>query len=502
MKAFENMKTFIFLAALIAGLGILVAACTRTDRETAQDGQGRSNAAIRKPNVPDWHRNATIYEVNLRHFTPEGTFKSFHRHLPRLKEMGVDILWFMPVTPVSIKNRKGRLGSPYAVADYKAVNPDYGTMNDFKEMVNAIHRAGMYCIIDWVPNHTGWDNPWIKSHPEWFTQDAEGNILDPVNPETGTSWGWTDVADLNYDVPEMRLAMIDAMRFWVEENGVDGFRVDVAHNVPVDFWTRCTDTLYRIEPLFMLAESEVPALRNTGAFVMDYGWEMHHVFNGIAKTQGAVEGHKSLVRGNVVEDREKEDSKSMSALDIDRVLEKNRKRYEQGYQMYFTSNHDENSWAGTEMQRMGEGHRAFAVLAATFDGMPLVYTGQEAALDRQLKFFDRDVIDWGDYTYATFYKTLFDLKHRNEALWNGKHGGELVKIPTGNDPHIYAFTRKKGDDQVLVIVNLSGTAQKGKLSGNGYAGEYLNVFENRKEAISEGQEIELAPWAYLILSNR
>jgi alpha-amylase len=188
--------------------------------------------------------------------------------------MGIDILWFMPINPVSKKNRKGELGSPYAVADYKDVNPDYGTMDDFKSLLKAIHDQGMYCIIDWVPNHTGWDNPWITEHPDWYTQDEEGNIIDPIDYNTGESWGWTDVADLNYDNQEMRQGMIDAMKFWVEEVGIDGFfRVDVAHGVPVDFWAECSDALYAIKPLFMLAEAEVPAIVNNGAFVMDYGWE-------------------------------------------------------------------------------------------------------------------------------------------------------------------------------------------------------------------------------------
>ena len=475
-------------------------ACGQAIKEKSKEKSQEAGISLKKANVPEWHKNATIYELNLRHYTKEGTFASLHQHLPRLKEMGIDILWFMPITPVSIAKRKGKLGSPYAVADYTDVNPDYGTMEEFKSLLDAIHAEGMYCIIDWVPNHTGWDNPWIKDHPDWYTQDSEGNIIDPLNPETGKSWGWTDVADLNYDVPEMRHAMINAMRFWIEEIGIDGFRVDVAHNVPVDFWEQCSDSLYAIKPLFMLAEAEVPEIRNNGTFIADYGWEMHHVFNSIAKTQGASLLARKLVKGNIViQKKEKEDPKT--ALDIDRVLEKNQRRYSQGYHMHFTSNHDENSWAGTEMMRMGEGHKAFAVLAATFDGMPLVYTGQEASLDRQLKFFDRDVIDWKDFSNASFYKTLFDLKHRNQALWNGEHGGPLIKIPTGNDAHIYAFTRKKGEDQVIVMINLSSKNEAGKLGGNGYAGEYVNVFTGIKESIIEGQNIEMDPWEYLVFST-
>jgi glycosidase len=355
------MKTTLIIAVIVVAAGMVIAACAEIGRQEAASQKEHAKPKIERPKAPEWHKNATIYEVNLRLYTEEGTFKSFHAHLPRLKEMGVDILWFMPIQPVSVKKRKGKLGSPYAIADYTATNPDYGTLEDFRALVDAIHEAGMHCVIDWVPNHTGWDNPWIEKHPEWFTQDEEGNVVDPINPETGESWGWTDVADLNYEVPAMRLAMIDAMRFWIDHAGIDGFRVDVAHNVPVEFFEQCTDTLYSIKPVFMLAEAEYPPLRNTGSFLADYGWEMHHVFNTIARAQGEQEASRTLVQGNVVEKEDKEELETMTALDIDRVLEKNKKRYRQGYQMHFTSNHDENAWAGTEMQRMGAGHRAFAV---------------------------------------------------------------------------------------------------------------------------------------------
>lgn len=496
------MKSFVFICCVVLSIAILFLACGQAARQKESEKAVQKEVTIQKPRVPDWHKNATIYELNLRHYTPEGTFASVHQHIPRLKEMGIDILWFMPVTPVSVKNRKGELGSPYSVADYRKVNPDLGTMDDFKAMLNAIHDADMYCIIDWVPNHTGWDHPWINEHPNWYTKDEDGNIIDPIDPDSGESWGWTDVADLNYDVPEMRIGMIDAMRFWIEEVGIDGFRVDVAHSVPVDFWAQCSDSLYAIKPLFMLAEAEVTAIRNNGAFVVDYGWEMHHVLNEIAKTQGANEGSKKLVKGNVIEGNE-EQVKVTTALDIDVTLAKKAKQYQQGYSMHFTSNHDENSWAGTEMMRMGEGHKAFAVLTATFDGMPLIYTGQETALEKQLKFFERDVIEWDDYQYAPFYKTLFDLKHRNQALWNGKHGGPLVKILTGNDEHIYAFSRKKGNDQVVVILNLSSKSQKGKLEGSEHLGKtFTEVFTNVEKQFDAEEEIELGAWEYFVYSSK
>lgn len=487
---------------LIIGLILLVVAVFTT-LSCEQDKSAAASAetiTVKEPNVPDWHKNANIYEVNLRHFTPEGTFSAFAGHLPRLKQMGVDILWLMPIHPVSLAKRKGELGSPYAVGDYKAVNPDYGTMEDFKMLLDSIHALGMYCIIDWVPNHTGWDNPWITDHPDWYSQDKDGNIIDPINQETGESWGWTDVADLNYDVPEMRLGMIDAMRFWTQEIGIDGFRVDVAHSVPLDFWSQCTDSLYSDGPLFMLAEAEIPEFRNIGAFTMDYGWEMHHLLNEIARSQGANRGAAAkLQQGNLVEADEKEMEKK-TALDIDAMLAKKAGVYEKGFSMHFTSNHDENSWAGTEFERMGDGHKAFAVLTATFDGMPLIYTGMESAMDKRLEFFTKDEVPWGEYEYANFYRTLFNLKHVNQALWNGEYGGELVKIPTGNDENVYAFMREKNRDRVVVVINLSAEPQTYILAGDHHLGVYGNAFAPADGYTQIGSEFggELGPWEYLV----
>lgn len=438
--------------------------------------------SLTKPRVPEWHKNATMYEVNIRQFSPEGTFQAFQKDLPRLKEMGIDILWFMPINPISVKNRKGTLGSYYAVADYKAVNPDYGTMEDFKALVKAIHDAGMYVIIDWVPNHTGWDHHWITEHPDWYTKDADGNITDPIDPGTGKSWGWTDVADLNYDKVEMRQEMISDMAFWIKDVGIDGFRCDVAHNVPVDFWTTATDSLYTIKEVFMLAEAESADLRNTGSFVVDYGWEFHHLMNAIAK--GGSDGHEAK-----------------NANDIEAYLKRKAEANTAGYSLHFTSNHDENSWSGTVMERMGDAHQTFAILAATFDGMPLIYNGQEAPLKKRLEFFEKDEIDWGDYSYADFYKKLFTLKHKNLALWNGEHGGKLVRIPTAKSEEVFAYYRTNEGDRVLVVLNLTNEAQEISLQGEGYADRYTEIFSGEQTDIDTGTKFELGAWGYKVFSN-
>ncbi len=454
--------------------------------------------------LPEWHKNATIYEVNLRHFTPEGTLQAFNQHLPRLKEMGIDILWFMPVHPISKLKRKGELGSPYAVADYKAVNPDFGTEADFRQMLKQAQDLGMHVIIDWVPNHTGWDNPWISEHPDWYTKNAAGEITDPLNPSTGESWGWTDVADLDYSNADMREGMIDAMKFWIEDIGIDGFRVDVAHGVPVDFWAQATNELYKVKPIFMLAEAEIPALVNSGAFVADYAWETHHLLNEIAKAQGANRSvAAALVQGNVAEGAAvgAEGMDDHVVSDIDAMLAKKDNAYNRGYQMQFTSNHDENAWSGTEFQRFGDGHLAFAVLTATFDGT-LLYTGQESAVDKQYAFFSKDTIDWGNYSYAGFYKTLFDLKHRNQALWNGDAGGDLIKIPTTKDEDVYAFTREKNGDKVVVVINLSAEQQNINLNSSRVKGIYTDVFTEQSRQLQEGQSMLLQPWQYKVFSNK
>ena len=480
---------------------LVLLACERRTDDTAivtPTTEPVADLAV-EPNVPDWSKDAVIYEVNLRHFTPAGTFAAFEEHIPRLAEMGVDLLWFMPIHPVSEVNRKGELGSPYAVGDYTATNPDFGTLADFKSMVDAVHAAGMHVIIDWVPNHSGWDNPWITEHPDFYTK-KDGKITDPINPATGESWGWTDVADLNYDNPELRDSMIAAMEFWVREADIDGFRVDVAHGIPVDFIEQAADSLYALKPLFMLAEAEVPEIVNDGAFVMDYGWEMHHVLNQIAKAQGAdraAQTDESNIAREAGEDQER-----ATALDIDRVLKRYADEYDRGYKMQFTSNHDENSWSGTEFQRMGEGHKAFAVLTATFDGMPLIYTGQESADDQQYEFFTKDEVNWGDYEYADFYRTLFDLKGRNQALWNGEYGGKLVKIPTGNDENVYAFTREKNGDRVVVAINLSSQGQEANLEGSDLTGSYTEIFTGEEVDLQATTHMQLAPWEYRVYSNR
>lgn len=457
------MKIFwLFLSGILLISFLSIACFKKAKPESAP-------APARVANVPDWAKNANIYEVNIRQYTPEGTIKALIPHIGRLKEMGVKILWFMPVNPISVAKRKGPLGSYYAVNSYRKINPEFGTLEDFEVLVKTIHDAGMYIILDWVPNHTGWDHEWITAHKDYYTLDSSGNVVDPIDPATGKSWGWTDVADLNYANQEMRAAMIEEMKYWVINHNIDGFRCDVAHNVPEDFWIACSDSLYQIRPLFMLAEAEVPALRNTGSFVMDYAWEFHHHMNNITQGKESV---------NV----------------IDSMLAVMRSRNQQGYSMYFTSNHDENSWQGTEFERMGDGHKPMAVLAHTLDGMPLIYSGQEEPLKKRLEFFQRDTIPFSTYSYAPFYKALLDLKSNTPSLWNGPAGAVSERINTSGA--VYAFRRIKDGTGVAVILNLSGKSQQTKLSQNIVGTE---LFNGQAVSYTADSVIDLAPWAYQVI---
>lgn len=390
---------------------------------------------------PEWSRNAVIYEVNTRQYTPEGTFKAFQAQLPRLKELGVDILWFMPIHPISELNRKGELGSYYAVADYKGVNPEFGTMDDFRAVVDAAHAAGMKVIIDWVPNHTGCDNPWVKDHPDFFALNEEGKMYGPFD--------WTDVYQLDYSNPEMRRAMIDALSFWLREAGIDGFRCDVAGRVPVDFWNEARPALDAAagRPVFMLAEATEPELVEH-AFDMDYNWPMKDLFSHIANTAGQYSfGDK------------KPDYPERHAADIDSLLQKQAATYPvDSYMMNMTSNHDLNSWEGTEFERLGKFAPAFAVLSYTLPGMPLIYTGQEAGLDRALEFFVKDTPPaWEPRNdYFSFYQKLNALKHSRRELAAGEKGGKMHFFKTGN-ADLTAFKRELGGKGTFVAANL-GTA--------------------------------------------
>jgi glycosidase len=459
-----KMKKYSFW---ILALSLIAFGCNSQNSKdtTAETSDSTANQVlVSHVNHPDWSKNANIYEVNLRQYTPEGTINAFMKQMPRLKEMGVDILWFMPVQPIGEKNRKGELGSYYSVRDYHVISPEFGTMEDFKTMVKQAHALDMKVIIDWVANHTAWDHAWMSDYPEFYAIDSTGNMYSPS--------GWEDVVQLDYENDALRDTMIGELKYWIKETDIDGYRCDVADKVPTDFWDRARRELDKIKPVFMLAEAEKEELL-IDAFDMDYGWHLHKL-------------SKMIARGDT--------SATVIAAYFDQLEE----TFPKGaYKMNFTSNHDENSWNGTMYERYGEGYKTFAVLMATVPGMPLVYSGQESAFDKRLEFFKKDVINWKDYPLKDFYKTLLDLKHRNQALWNGDFGGKYVPVETDNEA-VVTFTRTKNNQSVLVILNLSAEQEDVTLQGDAYAGDYNDVFGEKKITMRDNHQLRLEAWEYRV----
>jgi glycosidase len=396
----------------------------------------------------DRTRNVVIYEVNVRQYTKEGTFAAFEQHLPRLKELGVDVLWFMPIHPISEKNRKGTLGSYYAVKDYKEVNPEFGTKEDFKRLVDKAHEAGFEVILDWVANHTGGDNVWLSGHPDWYVKDEAGNPKSPYD--------WTDTYELNYDNKDMRAAMIDALKYWVTDFNVDGYRCDMAHEVPTDFWNSVRPALDSIKPVFMLAESENYDLLEH-AFDANYSWELMHLMADVNKGTKTAEDIQAYVQ------------KLDSLMCPD------------GYKMNFLTNHDENSWNGTEVERYGKGVEAFAVLTYTLNGMPMIYTGQEVGLKKRLSFFEKDMVpSWTANAITAFYKKLNELKHTHPALRAGKIGGKPRFYTSSAGKDILIYSREVAGKEIMVMLNLSGKNVTYQSNDALNRNNYVDYFSGKK----------------------
>ena len=462
-------------AVILLGFLVFTMACRNTS-QTDNQGDLADSTALAAPPAPDWAKNATIYEVNTRQFSSQGNFKGVEAQLPRLKELGIDIVWLMPIHPIGEASKKGTLGSPYAIADYLAVNPDYGTMADFKALVTRAHALGLRVMMDWVASHTGRDHVWLRQHPNWYTKE-NGKLVTPVDPQTGKSTNWGDVVKLDYRNPAMRRAMIEAMQYWVKEADIDGYRCNVAGFVPNGFWTELRPQLDKLKTVFMLSEWESDPEQFRTCFNMNYSWSMHEMM-------------KSIAKGQRTPDK------------IDSLREANQQRFPIWYyQMLFTQNHDENANNGTLTETFGPGADAFVVLSSTLEGMPLVYNGMESNLNKRLSFFERDTITWGNYSKSDFFKTLLTLKHRNRALWNGLAGGKAIKIPTDKDDKVYAFYRQRDNDRVVVVINLSNETQTVQLMGDGFAGMYTEIFSHRPLELKTDMTATLKPWEYRVLTN-
>ncbi|MDO5664228.1 MAG: alpha-amylase family glycosyl hydrolase [Bacteroidia bacterium] len=414
---------------------------------------------------PEWVYGATIYEVNTRQFTPEGTFNAFVTHLPRLKELGVDILWFMPIQTIGEKERKGTLGSYYSIQNYTEVNSEFGSMDDFKNVVKQAHNLGLKVILDWVPNHTSRDHEWITEHPDWYRRDSLGNPI--------VMYDWTDIAPLDYEKTEMRSAMLNAMMFWIRETDIDGFRCDVAYEVPTDFWETAKDSLIALKSdIFMLAEAEKPEL-NESIFNAFYAWDFHHKMNMVAQGKEPV------------------DSLRLSLKRLNNRFSPN------AIPLFFTSNHDENSWNGTEFERMGDAAKTFAVLTYMLPGIPLIYNGQEAGLNRRLAFFEKDSIDWTDKAnFAELYKSLNALKKANKALLSQERSGEITEIVNDKPANVFSFKRENEGSEIVCVFNLSKNSVK-VVFGEEVPGTSFSAFPNAEAAIPV-KEMELKPWEYKV----
>lgn len=460
MKHF--VKTILLLTILITS------GCLKKDDDKSTGDSRYQPKEFVELKHPEWSKNATIYEANIRQFTPEGTFKAFESHLPRIKAMGIDIIWLMPIHPIGVEKRKGTLGSEYSVKDYYGINPEFGTKEDFKHLVDKIHSMGMYVIVDWVANHSSWDNQLAKDHPDWYTKTEEGNFQP-------TPWyDWDDVIDFDYDKPGIRKYMTEALVYWVKDFNIDGYRCDTAGFLPTDFWDNAREEMDAVKPVFMLAEWESRDL-HIKAFDMTYSWTFFDKMVAVTR-----------------------DKKSMAGL-VEYMAHDVSTFPRDGYRMLFTDNHDMNSWNHNMDYNFGAGLKASMVLCGTVNGMPLVYGGQEAGLNRSLKFFDKDLIDWSKMPYETLFKKLFDLKHKNKALWNGKEGGVMVRIYSDKMEQVISFSRTKDNDKVIPIINYSDKPVTVKLKSNHQKGDYTELFSGEKITLKGDDVFDMKPWEYLVL---
>lgn len=419
---------------------------------------------------PEWSKTAVLYQLNTRQFTPEGTFRAAQKQLPRLKAMGVGIIWLMPIHPIGVEHRKGTLGSPYAVRDYRAVNPEFGTLADLKAFIGAAHAQGMHVILDWVANHTAWDNPLHAQHPDWYERDWKG-------AERPTLWwDWSDIIDLNYDKPGLRQYMTESMEYWVREAGVDGFRCDVAGYVPLDFWETARAQLDRIKPVFMLAEFDQRDVHRA-AFDASYAWKWNNALADIAAGRadtGALFGYYSELAGAWPAEAQR---------------------------MVYTENHDQNAWEGTEFERFGPALDDAIVLSFVGDGIPLIHNGQEAGNPKRLAFFERDPIVWRDHPNAALFKKLIAYRDAHPALWNAPWGAKMVPVVNTAPKQVLSFVREKDGDKVLALFNLSASAQTIRFTDGPTPGRYRDFADGSGVTIGKDTALTLAPWSYRVLAS-
>lgn len=420
-----------------------------------------------KLNHPEWCKNAAIYELNIRQFTKEGTFKAAQKQLIRLKEIGVDIIWLMPIHPIGEKNRKGSLGSQYAVKDYYGVNPEFGNSEDLKEFIHVAHELGLYVILDWVANHTSWDNSLVTDHPEWYKRDYKGDF----HPTPW--WDWSDIIELDYDQFELRKYMSEAMKYWVQEFDVDGFRCDVAGFVPIDFWNTVRKELDAVKPVFMLAEWESRDL-HAEAFDMTYAWTWNKAVEKICKGEAEINELYIYYSWN------------------ESAFPKNALR------MTFVSNHDMNAWEGTMYEKFGEGLEAAIALSVVGEGMPLIYNGEEAGNTKRLEFFEKDPIEWKEHPIGDLYKNLLALLKENTALWHLHPGAKMIHVPNNHEKEVFSFVRMNEKDKVFAVFNFSDSAKEVHFGESLFIDLYIDFADKTEIEFTQKTKLKIDPWGYKI----
>ena len=452
--------------AFALSAALITASCSEQAGPDSKRYEPQSYVQIENP---EWSRDAVIYQLNTRQFTSEGTFAAAQEHLPRLAEMGVDIVWLMPIHPIGEEKRKGAMGSPYSVFDYRAVNPDLGTEEEFRAFVDIAHELGLKVILDWVANHSSWDNALTSEHPNWYTRTPEGEMMAPEGTD------WSDVADFDYSQPGLREYMTGSLAYWVREFGIDGYRADVAGYVPTDFWETARAELDQIKPVFMLAEWETRDLHRS-AFDATYAWGWKEAMQELVADGSGAGAMRGYYTGQNV-------------------------TWPSGaYRMVYTDNHDQNSWDGVAAEIYGPAYETAIALSFVGPGIPLIYNGQEADLNRQLEFFEKDEIEWQQGEQDALFRQLIALKTKERALWNGKHGDGLVEIPNDAAADVLSFVRGEGEERVLAVFNLSPRNHEVGFDLARHHGSFTNALNGEAIAIDAETTFSLNAWEYRIFT--
>ena len=461
-----------FLSFLI---GVFIFSCQSPKEEARKPEEKKVQVKTLAPISQEVVAHSVLYEANIRQYSEEGTFNAFAQDLPVLKKMGVKILWLMPINPISTTKSKGPLGSYYAVSDYTKVNPEFGTLEDFKALVQKAHELGIYVILDWVPGHTGWDHHWIQEKSDYYLKNRKGEIIDPIDFRTGKSFGWTDVADLNYNNLEMREELRQAMVYWVKETDIDGYRIDQAYAVPPVFYDKTIEVLREIKPVFLLAETDIyhpGGINLVSKFDATYDWPGHQLSKEIAQgRRSATNYHRHIQRTNRLYGPEN-------------IL------------VNFISNHDENSWNGTVKESYGAADHIFMAMNFTLPGMPLIYSGQEYDLNKRLRFFEKDSFPKVVGKTMELLQQLGALKNNHRALAAGTSAGSYKRINTTRDNQILAFEREKEGDTLVVVANLSKDYAQFTMP---YAGSFKRYQDFKSKLLSPSYQYDMRPWEFWIL---